>query len=70
MRRGRFAHIRGDNTLCALLSFQDMVSYFGVKPKAGDKEVVPSYVFMLWYEFSNDFKNAWVRQSKTISKER
>lgn len=53
-----------------LLSFQDMVSYFGVKPKAGDKEVAPGYVFMLWYEFSSDFKNAWVRQSKTISKER
>lgn len=52
------------------LSFQDMVSYFGVKPKAGDKDVAPGYVFMLWYEFSNDFKSAWVRQSKTISKER
>lgn len=47
-----------------------MVSYFGVKPKSGDKEVAPGYVFMLWYEFSSDFKNAWVRQSKTISKER
>ncbi|XP_074547890.1 formin isoform X1 [Halichoeres trimaculatus] len=51
-------------------SFQDMVSFFGVKPKSGEKEVVPSYVFMLWYEFCNDFKNAWVRQSKNISKER
>lgn len=47
-----------------------MVSYFGVKPKAGDKDVAPGSVFMLWYEFSNDFKSAWVRQSKTISKER
>lgn len=51
-------------------SFQDMVSYFGVKPKAGEKEVLPGYVFMLWYEFCNDFKSAWVRQSKNISKER
>ncbi|XP_065822208.1 formin isoform X2 [Labrus bergylta] len=50
--------------------FQDTVSYFGVKPKSGEKEVVPSYIFMLWYEFCNDFKNAWVRQSKNISKER
>uniref|UniRef100_A0A3Q3W1X5 Uncharacterized protein n=1 Tax=Mola mola TaxID=94237 RepID=A0A3Q3W1X5_MOLML len=45
------------------------VSYFGVKPKAGEKEVVPGYIFMLWYEFCNDFKNAWIRQSKNISKE-
>lgn len=59
-----------DSSTVPLLSFQDMVSYFGVKPKAGDKEVAPGYVFMLWYEFSSDFKNAWVRQSKTISKER
>ncbi|CAG5866317.1 unnamed protein product [Menidia menidia] len=51
-------------------SFQDVVSYFGVKPKSGDKEVTPSYVFMLWYEFCNDFKNTWIRQSKNISKER
>lgn len=51
-------------------SFQDMVSYFGVKPKSGEKEVAPGYVFMLWYEFCNDFKNTWIRQSKNISKER
>ncbi|KAK2891678.1 formin-like isoform X3 [Channa argus] len=51
-------------------SFQDMVNYFGVKPKPGEKEVGPSYVFMLWYEFCNDFKNAWIRQSKNISKEK
>uniref|UniRef100_A0A665VL16 Formin-like n=1 Tax=Echeneis naucrates TaxID=173247 RepID=A0A665VL16_ECHNA len=51
-------------------SFQDMVSYFGIKPKAGEKEVAPSYVLMLWYEFCNDFKNTWIRHSKNISKER
>ncbi len=51
-------------------SFQDTVSYFGVKPKSGEKEVAPSYVFMLWYEFCNDFKSTWIRQSKNISKER
>ncbi|XP_027855964.1 formin isoform X1 [Xiphophorus couchianus] len=51
-------------------SFQDVVNYFGIKPKAGDKEVTPNYIFMLWYEFCNDFKNSWIRQSKTISKER
>ncbi|KAG7466373.1 hypothetical protein MATL_G00163900 [Megalops atlanticus] len=51
-------------------SFQDMVGYFGLKPKSGEKEVAPSYVFMLWYEFCTDFKNTWKRESKNISKER
>lgn len=47
-----------------------MASYYGVKPKSGEKDVSPGLVFMLWYEFCNDFKNAWTRQSKNISKER
>ncbi|XP_075874480.1 formin isoform X1 [Nelusetta ayraudi] len=59
-----------DRLNAAQKSFQDMVSYFGVKAKSGEKEVAPGYVFMLWYEFCNDFKSAWVRQSKNISKER
>uniref|UniRef100_A0A3Q3K012 Uncharacterized protein n=1 Tax=Monopterus albus TaxID=43700 RepID=A0A3Q3K012_MONAL len=46
-----------------------MVNYYGIKPKPGEKEVTPSYVFILWYEFCSDFKNAWIRQSKNISKE-
>nr|XP_046268438.1 formin-1-like isoform X3 [Scatophagus argus] len=59
-----------DRLNAAQKSFQDTVNYFGVKPKSGEKEVVPSCVFMLWYEFCSDFKNAWIRQSKIISKER
>ncbi|XP_033986087.1 formin-like [Trematomus bernacchii] len=51
-------------------SFQDTVSYFGVKPKSGEKDVATNLVFMLWYEFCNDFKNAWTRQNKNISKEK
>ncbi|KAM8915516.1 formin isoform 1-T1 [Spinachia spinachia] len=51
-------------------SFQDMASYYGVKPKSGEKDVAPGLVFMLWYEFCNDFKSAWTRQNKNISKER
>ncbi|XP_058605795.1 formin isoform X1 [Onychostoma macrolepis] len=51
-------------------SFQDMVMYFGLKPKSGEKEVSPNYIFMLWYEFCNDFKNTWNRENKNISKER
>uniref|UniRef100_A0A8P4GHT1 Formin 1 n=1 Tax=Dicentrarchus labrax TaxID=13489 RepID=A0A8P4GHT1_DICLA len=58
--------------LCSVFHsrFQDTVSYFGVKPKSGEKDVAPSHVFMLWYEFCNDFKNTWIRQNKNISKER
>uniref|UniRef100_A0A672H6A5 Formin-like n=1 Tax=Salarias fasciatus TaxID=181472 RepID=A0A672H6A5_SALFA len=48
----------------------DVVSYFGVKPKSGEQEVTTSHVFMLWYEFGNDFKNTWIRENKNISKER
>uniref|UniRef100_A0A3B3RBT6 FH2 domain-containing protein n=1 Tax=Paramormyrops kingsleyae TaxID=1676925 RepID=A0A3B3RBT6_9TELE len=48
---------------------KDMVAYFGLKPKSGEKEVAPNYIFMLWYEFCNDFKNTWKRESKNISKE-
>ncbi|KAK7904973.1 hypothetical protein WMY93_017580 [Mugilogobius chulae] len=50
--------------------FEDTVKYFGLKAKAGEKEVTPNYVFMLWFEFCNDFKNTWKKQSKNISKER
>ncbi|XP_062253767.1 formin-like isoform X1 [Platichthys flesus] len=59
-----------EQLISAQKSFGEMVSYFGVKAKAGDNEVTPSHVFMLWYEFCNDFKNTWIRQSKIISKER
>ncbi|KAK9533544.1 hypothetical protein VZT92_008656 [Zoarces viviparus] len=59
-----------DRLNAAQRSFQDMASYFGVKPKSGEKEVSPGLVFMLWYEFCNDFKNTWIRQNKNISKER
>ncbi|XP_033847312.2 formin [Periophthalmus magnuspinnatus] len=51
-------------------SFQDLVVYFGVQPKAGDKEVTTSYFFMLWFEFCADFKVRWKRESKNISKQR
>ncbi|KAJ8290417.1 hypothetical protein GJAV_G00012600 [Gymnothorax javanicus] len=64
-------HSMEDNHLkTAQKSFQDMVNYFSVKPKTGEKEVGPSGVFMLWYEFCSDFKNTWKRESKNISKER
>ncbi|XP_058254382.1 formin-1-like isoform X1 [Hemibagrus wyckioides] len=51
-------------------SFKEMATYFRVKPKSGEKEVSPDYVFLLWYEFCSDFKNVWKRESKIISQER
>uniref|UniRef100_A0A673CLM3 FH2 domain-containing protein n=1 Tax=Sphaeramia orbicularis TaxID=375764 RepID=A0A673CLM3_9TELE len=52
------------------LVFQDLVLYFGVKPKTGEKEVTTSHFFMLWFEFCADFKARWKRENKNISKER
>ena len=51
-------------------SFEATVDYFGMKPKTGEKEITPSYVFMVWFEFCSDFKTIWKRESKNISKER
>ncbi|XP_037358054.1 formin-1 isoform X3 [Talpa occidentalis] len=51
-------------------SFEATVGYFGMKPKSGEKEITPNYVFMVWYEFCSDFKTIWKRESKSISKER
>lgn len=53
-----------------LLSFQDLALYFGLKPKAGEKEVTTDYFFMLWFEFCADFKARWKRENKNISNER
>ncbi|XP_063078857.1 formin-1-like [Engraulis encrasicolus] len=55
---------------CAHKSFHDLVVYFGVRPKAGEREVVPGQVLMLWFEFCGDFKTRWKRESKNISRER
>ncbi|XP_066197931.1 formin-1 isoform X2 [Saccopteryx leptura] len=51
-------------------SFETTVGYFGMKPKSGEKEITPNYVFTVWYEFCSDFKTIWKRESKNISKER
>ncbi|ROL51316.1 Formin [Anabarilius grahami] len=55
---------------CFSSSFQETVTYFGLKPKSGEKDVSPNYIFMLWYEFCSDFKSTWNRENKSISKER
>ncbi|XP_074853057.1 formin-1 isoform X2 [Carettochelys insculpta] len=51
-------------------SFEKIVGYFGIKPKSGEKEITPNYVFTVWYEFCRDFKTIWKQESKNISKER
>ncbi|XP_023270650.1 formin-like isoform X2 [Seriola lalandi dorsalis] len=51
-------------------SFHDLVLYFGLKPKTGEKEVTAGHFFMLWFEFCADFKARWKKENKNISKER
>ncbi|GLD49663.1 formin-like protein [Lates japonicus] len=51
-------------------SFQDLVLYFGLRPKTGEKEVTAGHFFMLWFEFCADFKARWKKENKNISKER
>ncbi|KAM9704210.1 formin isoform 2-T2 [Menidia menidia] len=51
-------------------NFQDLVLYFGLKPKSGEKEVTTAHLFMLWFEFCADFKARWKRENKILSKER
>ncbi|XP_068433661.1 formin [Clinocottus analis] len=51
-------------------SFQHLVLYFGLKPKAGENEVTTGHLFMLWFEFCADFKARWKRENKSISNER
>ncbi|XP_063146048.1 formin-like [Candoia aspera] len=50
--------------------FEEMVGYYGIKPKSGEKETTLNYVFTVWYEFCSDFKTIWKRENKNISKER
>ncbi|XP_076849254.1 formin [Brachyhypopomus gauderio] len=56
--------------ILAQKSFHDLVKYFGLKPRSGEKDVLPGYALMLWFEFCNDFKTRWKRENKAISKER
>ncbi|TSK57991.1 Formin [Bagarius yarrelli] len=51
-------------------SFHDLVQYFGMKPRTGEQKVQPSHVFLLWFEFCNDFKTRWKRENRAISNER
>ncbi|KAB5539912.1 hypothetical protein PHYPO_G00094610 [Pangasianodon hypophthalmus] len=56
--------------ISAQKSFHDLVQYFGIRPRSGEQDVLPGHVFMLWFEFCNDFKTRWKRENKAISNER
>lgn len=61
------------NLLCLIFmlsSFQHLVRFFGLKPKAEEKEVTGGLFFMLWFEFCADFKARWKRENKILSKDR
>uniref|UniRef100_A0A7N9AXB1 Formin 1 n=1 Tax=Mastacembelus armatus TaxID=205130 RepID=A0A7N9AXB1_9TELE len=51
-------------------TFQDLVLYFGLKPRTGEKDVTTGHFFVLWFEFCADFKARWKRENKSISKKR
>ncbi|CAL8391435.1 unnamed protein product [Arctogadus glacialis] len=50
--------------------FVELVVFFSVKPKSGEKDVSPSTLFSVWHEFTSDFKEQWKKENKTILKER
>ncbi|KAK3541906.1 hypothetical protein QTP86_008103 [Hemibagrus guttatus] len=59
-----------DHLISAQKCFHDMVQYFGMKPRSGEQDVLQGHVFMLWFEFCNDFKTKWKKENKAISNER
>ncbi|XP_065610081.1 formin-1 [Cyrtonyx montezumae] len=70
-QKAKEEHKKEENSLeNAQKCFEETVGYFGIKPKPGEKEITPNYVFTVWYEFCSDFKTIWKRESKSISKER
>lgn len=52
------------------LKFKKLVDLFILKPKPPDLTVTPEYFFSLWSSFSNDFKNAWKRETQKLIKMR
>ncbi|XP_028678064.2 formin-like isoform X2 [Erpetoichthys calabaricus] len=63
-------HAEDEHLKSSQKSFDSLVIYFSLKPKSGEKDITPNYVFMMWYEFCSDFKTIWKLESKVIFKER
>ncbi|KAK3537990.1 hypothetical protein QTP70_026505 [Hemibagrus guttatus] len=51
-------------------SFLELSTFFSVKPKGEEKEVSPSTLFSVWFEFSSDFKDLWKKETQLLLKER
>lgn len=48
--------------------FDEIVLYFCVRPKTGDKVVTPEYFFSLWSSFCEDFKQLWKKEQQKVLK--
>ncbi|XP_071490614.1 uncharacterized protein [Diadema antillarum] len=51
-------------------SFNELVEWLCVKPKQGDKEVTPTYLFNLWAPLCRDFKDLWKKEQQMAAKKR
>ncbi|CAC5400490.1 FMN2 [Mytilus coruscus] len=52
----------------AKMMFDEIVIYFCVKPKSGDKFVTPEYFFSSWSSFCGDFKQMWKKEQQKVLK--
>ncbi|XP_063427865.1 uncharacterized protein LOC134711271 [Mytilus trossulus] len=52
----------------AKMMFDEIVIYFCVKPKSGDKFVTPDYFFSSWSSFCGDFKQMWKKEQQKVLK--
>ncbi|KAL5009280.1 hypothetical protein ScPMuIL_014861 [Solemya velum] len=59
-----------DNLAEGCKKFQDMVVFFCVKPKQGEKVVSPETFFAHWFGFCADFKDLWKKEQQRIAKEK
>ncbi|XP_078590263.1 uncharacterized protein LOC144870284 isoform X2 [Branchiostoma floridae x Branchiostoma japonicum] len=50
--------------------FQQVVIFFGVRPRPGDTEVTPPYFFSLWTAFCRDFKDIWKKEQNKHAKKK
>ncbi|XP_066282778.1 formin-like isoform X3 [Branchiostoma lanceolatum] len=59
-----------DNLDACHKRFQQVVIFFGVRPRPGDSEVTPPYFFSLWTAFCRDFKDIWKKEQNKHAKKK
>ncbi|KAI8479282.1 riboflavin kinase [Branchiostoma belcheri] len=59
-----------DNLDSCQKRFQQVVIFFGVRPRPGDTEVTPPYFFSLWTAFCRDFKDIWKKEQNKHAKKK